>query len=82
MQQGKSGGRKEALLFAATRGGLDERRRVPLGEMEPVAANLEPTFEEVELRAFSRAVRSFDDDERGSELGVRVAEAWFSRLPA
>ena len=63
VQKRESGGSEEALLFAATRGGLNEGRRVPLGEMETVAADFEPAFEEIELGAFARAVSTFDDDE-------------------
>jgi hypothetical protein len=50
-------------LFAATRGGLNEGRRVPLGEMETVAADLEPAFEKIELGAFAGTVGALDDDE-------------------
>ena len=75
MQQGEGGGSEEALLLAATCGGFNQRRRVPFGEMEPVAADFEPTFEEIELGAFSRAVGAFDDEERSriSAAGNRAS---------
>ena len=75
MQQGEGGGSEEALLLAATGGGFNQRRRVPFGEMEPVAADFEPAFEEIELGAFSRAVGAFDDEERSriSAAGNRAS---------
>ena len=63
VEEREGGGREEALLLSALGRGLDERRGVPLGEMEPVPADLEPPPEQVELRALSGPVDALDDDE-------------------
>jgi hypothetical protein len=62
VQERKGSGSKEALLLAATGGGFDEGRRVPLSEMETVAADFEPTFEEIKLCTFTGAVSALNDD--------------------
>jgi len=69
VEERKRGGREEALLFAAAGGGFYEGRGVPLGEMEAIATDFEPTLEEIELGAFARAVGAFDDDE-GAGVGA------------
>ena len=56
-------------MFAAAGGGFYEGRGVPFGEVETVAADFEPAFEEIELRAFAGAVGAFDDDE-GAGVGA------------
>jgi len=44
VKQRKGCRRQKAALFAATRGGFDERRRVPFGEVKAIAADFEPAF--------------------------------------
>src|SRR4029077_8358961 len=62
MQKRERGGSEEAFLFAATRGRFNQGRRVPLGEMETVAADLEPALEEIELGALAGTIGTFDHD--------------------
>ena len=62
VEEREGGGGEEAFLFAAAGGGFYEGRGVPLGEVETVAADFEPAFEEIELGAFAGAVGAFDDD--------------------
>ena len=50
-------------MFAAAGGGFYEGRGVPLGEMQAIAADFEPTLEKIELGAFAGAIGAFDDDE-------------------
>jgi len=44
---------EESTLFAATSGGFDERRRVPFGEMKAIAADFEPTLQQIKLSALA-----------------------------
>lgn len=75
MQQGKCGGRQQAPLFAATGGRFHQRRRIPFGEVDTVAADFKPAFQEIELGAFPGAVDAFDDDQGAgiSAFGSRLS---------
>ena len=77
VQQRKCRRRQQAALLSASRRGLHQRRRIPLGEMQAVAADFEPALQQIKLRAFARAVGAFDDDKRA---GIRAAGNGTSRL--
>src|SRR5207302_2317121 len=87
MKERKRRGREESPLFAAPRRRFYQRRRIPLREMQPVAADFQPTLEQVQLRAFSRAVRAFDHNQ-STRIGAarnrpaRLRKSRFCRLAA
>ena len=60
-------GVSKPALLAAPRGRLDERRGVPLREVDAIAADFQPALQQIKLRAFSRAVDPFDDDKRARD---------------
>jgi hypothetical protein len=64
VEKREGGGGEKAFLLAATGGGLHEGRGIPFSEVETIAANFEPAFEEIELGGFAGAVGAFDDDKR------------------
>ena len=70
VQQRKRGRREQPALLAAPRGGFHQRRGIPLREMDAIAADFQPAFQQVELRAFPGAVDAFDDDQRAGILAL------------
>ena len=70
MEKGKGHGREQTALLSAPRGRFHQRRGIPFGEVQPVAADFQPTFQKIELRALSRTVGPLHDDQRA---GVRAA---------
>jgi len=44
VEQRECSWREKATLFTAARGGFDEWRRVPFGEVKAIAADFEPAF--------------------------------------
>ncbi len=61
VQQGERGGGQQPALFSAAGGGLHQRRGIPFGEVDAIAADFQPALQQIELGAFSRAVNPFDD---------------------
>ena len=74
MQQRKCGRRQQASLFAASGRRFYQRRRIPFGEVDTVAADFKPTLQKVELGAFPGPVDAFDDDQGAgiSAFGSRL----------
>ena len=64
VQQGERGWSEEPFLFAAARGGLYQRRRVPLREMKAETADFQPALQKIKLRALAGTVSAFDNDQR------------------
>ena len=77
MKQRERGRSQQPPLFAPARGGLHERRRVPLREVQPVSANFEPAFQQIKLRALPGAVCAFNHNQR---TRIRTAGNWPARL--
>ena len=71
VQQRKCRRRQQPALFPAARGGLHQRRRIPFREMDAISADFQPALQQIELRALSRAVDSFDDDQCAGILPLR-----------
>jgi len=72
VQQRKRGGGQETALFPAPGGRLDQRRGVPLREMQAVAADFQPALQQIELGAFAGPVDAFDHNERPWVLPGRL----------
>jgi len=64
VQERKRRGREQTALLSAPRRRFHEGGGIPLREVQPIAADFEPPFEQIELRALSRAVYAFHHDER------------------
>src|SRR4030095_9829494 len=61
--KGKSSRREELAFFALARCTFDGRRRIPFREIDFVALELEPPFEQIDLSRFSGTVQAFDSDQ-------------------
>jgi len=70
VQERKRGGRKQTALLPAPGCRFHKWRRIPLREMQAIAADFEPAFEQVELRALPGAVYAFNHNER-ARVGAR-----------
>src|SRR5216684_1442976 len=77
VQQGECNRSEQAALLAAPRGRFHQRRGVPFREVQPVTADLEPSLQQVQLRALSRTIGTLDHDE---STGVRASGQRFRCL--
>ena len=80
MQKRKGGGRQQAPLLSAARCRLHQRRRIPLREMDPVAANFQPPLQQIQLGAFPRAVDTFHHHQRAGVGTLCGYDLLWSRL--
>ena len=71
VQQAERHRRQRVLLLARLGRGLDERRRVPLGDEDRVAGGAKPLRQQRQLRCLSRPVDAFDHEQLSRVLVAR-----------
>jgi len=71
VDEAESGGGKQLALFALAGGVFDQRGGIPLAEKDLQPLQLQPAFEQVNLRGLAGAIQSFHGNQSSREPQFR-----------
>jgi hypothetical protein len=71
VDQAEGGGREQLAFLALARRAFDQVGRVPFAEKNLEPLQLQPAFEQIDLRRFARAVETFHRNQTAGKIQFR-----------